>query len=75
LYSSFRDGAQAPDPEVRPSGFDAFASPRNDEVEFLFIIFVDGIFTNLFEPLFTNIFDAPAQSAASSCVYRARHAG
>ena len=27
---SFRDGALAPDPESRDSGFDAFASPRND---------------------------------------------
>jgi error-prone DNA polymerase len=28
--SSFRDGALAPDPESRDSGFDAIASPRND---------------------------------------------
>jgi error-prone DNA polymerase len=28
---SFRDGALAPDPESRDSGFDAFASPRNDD--------------------------------------------
>jgi HAD superfamily hydrolase (TIGR01509 family) len=28
--SSFRDGAQTPDPESRDSGFDAGASPRND---------------------------------------------
>src|SRR5882724_7149608 len=27
---SFRDGAPAPDPEPRDSGFDAIASPRND---------------------------------------------
>jgi error-prone DNA polymerase len=27
---SFRDGASAPDPEPRDSGFDAIASPRND---------------------------------------------
>src|SRR5260221_11283743 len=29
---SFRDGALTPDPESRDSGFDAFASPRNDAV-------------------------------------------
>src|ERR1700748_2469648 len=29
---SFRDGALAPDPESRDSGFDADASPRNDEL-------------------------------------------
>src|SRR5581483_6454185 len=29
--ASFRDGALAPDPESRDSGFDADASPRNDE--------------------------------------------
>jgi len=28
---SFRDGASAPDPESRDSGFDADASPRNDD--------------------------------------------
>jgi hypothetical protein len=59
----------------RHSGFDAFASPRNDEVEFLFIIFVDAIFTNLFEPPFTKVFEVTAQNPANSCVYPARHAG
>jgi hypothetical protein len=37
-----------------------------------FITFVDRIFTTLFEWLFTNVFDVIAQSAAISCVYRAR---
>jgi hypothetical protein len=47
----------------------------NDESNnFIFSIFVDRIFTNLFEPLFTKVFDAPAQTSATSCVYRARHA-
>jgi hypothetical protein len=41
---------------------------------FLFSIFVDRMFTNLFEPLFTKVFDAPAQTSAISCVYRTRHA-
>jgi hypothetical protein len=40
----------------------------------LFIIFVDRIFTNLFEPLFTKVFDVSAQTATNPCVYRARHA-
>jgi len=39
-----------------------------------FIIFVDAIFTTLFACLFTNVFDAKAQTAALSCVYLARHA-
>src|SRR5437899_1359557 len=30
MQTSFRDGALAPDPEPRDSGFDAAASPRND---------------------------------------------
>jgi hypothetical protein len=37
----------------------------------LFIIFVDAIFTTLFEKLFTNIFDVIAQTAAISCLYLA----
>jgi hypothetical protein len=41
---------------------------------FSFIIFVDAIFTTLFERLFTKVFDAETQTAALSCVYRARHA-
>src|SRR5947207_5396384 len=32
MQMSFRDGALAPDPEPRDSGFDAVASPRNDDV-------------------------------------------
>jgi hypothetical protein len=42
--------------------------------QFPFIIFVDRIFTNLFERPFTKVFDAPAQTSANSCVYRACHA-
>ena len=33
-----------------------------------FIIFVDRIFTNLFEPLFTNVFDVSGRDAAICCV-------
>jgi hypothetical protein len=40
-----------------------------------FIIFVDRIFTTLFEPPFTNAFDAAAPIAAISCLYRAGNAG
>ena len=41
---------------------------------FFFIIFVDVIFTTLFERAFTNIFDVSAQMHAIPCVYRARNA-
>jgi hypothetical protein len=47
------------------------ACERNN---FLFIIFVDRIFTSLFERLFTNVFDVSAQTSTNPCVYRARHA-
>jgi hypothetical protein len=40
--------------------------------EIFFIIFVDAIFTNLFERLFTNVVDVMAQIAAISCLYPAR---
>ena len=40
----------------------------------LFIIFVDAIFTTLFERLFTKLFDVISQTAAISCLYRARNA-
>jgi hypothetical protein len=57
------------------------ARPRNgaerrttQTAKFLFIIFVDAIFTTLFERLFTKVLDAKTQTAALSCVYRARHA-
>jgi hypothetical protein len=39
-----------------------------------FIIFVDAIFTILFERPFTNVFDVNAQSATNTCLYRARNA-
>ncbi|QWG12132.1 hypothetical protein KMZ29_20775 [Bradyrhizobium sediminis] len=40
-----------------------------------FTIFVDAIFTTLFERLFTKVFDVIAQTAAISCMYRACNAG
>jgi hypothetical protein len=43
-------------------------------LEKFFIIFVDGIFTTLFERPFTNTFDASARNAAIACVYRAGNA-
>jgi hypothetical protein len=39
-----------------------------------FTIFVDGIFTTLFQPLFTNLSDGIAPIAAISCLYRAGNA-
>jgi hypothetical protein len=43
-------------------------------VEFCFIIFVDAMFTTLFERLFTKVFDAEAQTTALCCVCLARNA-
>jgi hypothetical protein len=40
-----------------------------------FIIFVDGIFTTLIEPPFTNVFDAAAPIAAIACLCHERNAG
>jgi hypothetical protein len=40
----------------------------------LFIIFVDAIFTTLFERLFTNVFDVTSANEGNSCVYRACNA-
>jgi hypothetical protein len=34
-----------------------------------FIIFVDAIFTILFERLFTKVFDVIAQTTANPCLY------
>jgi hypothetical protein len=54
---------------------------RNDEAESegqsktFFIIFVDAIFTTLFERPFTNVFDVMAQTPAAACVYPARTTG
>ena len=42
----------------------------NDESNnFIFSIFVDRIFTNLFEPLFTKLFDAAGADPGFPCVY------
>jgi hypothetical protein len=66
--------------EVRPSQmcsctseFDAshrpgMTTPRVQMV--FFIIFVDAMFTILFGPMFTRVFDVIGKIAASSCVYR-----
>jgi len=35
---------------------------------FIFIIFVDAIFTTLFRRLFTNLFDVNAQNTGIACV-------
>jgi hypothetical protein len=39
-----------------------------------FIIFVDRIFTTLFERLFTKVFDVTGANSAFSDLYRARNA-
>jgi len=38
----------------------------------LFSIFVDAIFTSLFERLFTKLFDVMGRTRAIACVYLAR---
>jgi hypothetical protein len=48
---------------------------HDDGTETFFIIFVDAIFTTLFERPFTNVFDVMAQTPASACVYPARTTG
>jgi hypothetical protein len=40
-----------------------------------FIIFVDAIFTTLFERPFTNVFDVIGATSANHCVCRVCHAG
>jgi hypothetical protein len=42
--------------------------------KFFFIIFVDAIFTTLFERLFTNVFDVTSANAAISWLCRACNA-
>jgi hypothetical protein len=42
--------------------------------EIFFIIFVDVLFTTLFERPFTKVFDVIAQTTAGSCLYLARNA-
>jgi len=56
-----------------------FASHRNDGQKItprknIFIIFVDEIFTTLFERLFTNVFDVIGAKSANHCVCHACHA-
>jgi hypothetical protein len=43
----------------------------NRAARFLFIAFVDRIFTTLLQRLFTNAFDVTAANPAIPCVYRA----
>jgi hypothetical protein len=66
-----------------PSRLDlAIVEPRSDAgsksahpAEKFFIIFVDAIFTTLFEWLFTNVLDVSAPISAISCLYPARTTG
>jgi len=41
----------------------------------VFIIFIDAIFTTLFEPPFTKLFDVTGGTQANPCLYRACNAG
>jgi hypothetical protein len=61
-----------------PGGLSFVAHPRRGtdsnkiyRPQQFFIIFVDAIFTTLFEWLFTNVFDVTSAKAANACLYRA----
>jgi hypothetical protein len=47
---------------------------RTSSPKILFIIFVDAIFTSLFERPFTKVFDVTGANPRFSCVYRACNA-
>ena len=51
------------------------ARPGMTQRKTFFIIFVDAIFTTLFERPFTNAFDVTARTCAFACVYLARTSG
>jgi hypothetical protein len=84
---SFRDGPkdQTWNPEIpgsrlstRPGMTARYCDRRhmgtNSAPRIFFTIFVDAIFTTLFERLFTNAFDVIGARSANHCVCRARHA-
>jgi hypothetical protein len=50
------------------------AREKSRSPKIFFIIFVDAIFTTLFERLFTKAFDVTDASSANPCVYRACNA-
>jgi hypothetical protein len=62
------------------SGVCVFDAPRNDtgtiraQQKNFFIVFVDAIFTTLFERLFTKLFDVTDANRDGCCVYRACNA-
>jgi hypothetical protein len=45
------------------------SDPGKHAAKIFFIIFVDAIFTTLFEHPFTNVFDVIAQTIANPCPY------
>jgi hypothetical protein len=65
-----RDSALTLTPPTTGTRSDAAARPCKN----FFIIFVDAIFTTLFEPLFTNFFDVTSANAPIPCLYRAGNA-
>jgi hypothetical protein len=48
------------------------AGKKSHNPKILFIIFVDAMFTTLFECLFTKVFDGVGQTPARACVYPRR---
>ena len=61
-------------PHGAMTGTRSVAQAQSPVAKILFIIFVDAIFTTLFERLFTNSFDGRRKKAANSCVYPRRTA-
>jgi hypothetical protein len=61
------DGRTGPAMTIEPR---SDAGERSHLPGNFFIICVDGIFTTLFECLFTNVFDVIAQTQMIPCVYR-----
>jgi hypothetical protein len=53
----------------------SFRDKRSAAVKIFFSGFVDRIFTTLFEPLFTKLFDVTGANSAIACLYRACNAG
>jgi hypothetical protein len=57
---------------LRPNASFRGQDPASTKI--FFSVFVDWIFTTLFEPLFTKLFDVIGPNSAIACLYRACNA-
>jgi hypothetical protein len=71
---SFRDGPKDQTRNLEIPGLRLSTRPGMTRHRIFFTIFVDAIFTTLFERLITNVFDVIAARSANHCVCRACHA-